>query len=300
MNKSHHKNYNLHKSRYLIVHNCGFCENNWEVWRAHKTNNRWRLLFQKKAMERNASFLRLMCLLWDPLTFVQNVECVPLFTKYFSQCNSTWELQKQIKHIFSSLENITCLRIAVAQSCFISVNQVYHEGIVQFVCGQQRSKVYWRYVLSNMWKRNECLHFKPLKFLISSNIKTAKPAVMSLIFPSRNESYDFYLVETAHIVFAKKKDLRLRKKIWFVEEISPPIAICGNRTWTQREQNHFISSKNVFESHWFKKWATISTNIFFIQLSTTFKWHDLPNEGIHSYFDFGPDVFIRTAKYLVQ
>ena len=145
-------------------------------------------------------------------------------------------------------------------------------------------------------KTKRVFTFQQLKFLVSTNIKSAKLVVMSLIFPSRNVSYDIRWWRWL-ILFLQKNESRLRKTSELLKIFLSQSA-ATEPEFKEDKITSFLAKTCWNATDWGNELQFES--IYFLQLYTTFKRHDLRNEEYHWSFHFGPDVFIRTAKDLDQ
>ena len=99
--------------------------------------------------------------------------------------------------------------------------------------------------------------FQPIKRLVSTTVKRAKPAATFWIFLLRSKNRQYCcLAVTVHVVCNKDESwLRKRKAISIFEEISPPITTKHSRTWTIRGQIQSKYGINVSVSYWLMIWA---------------------------------------------
>ena len=94
--------------------------------------------------------------------------------------------------------------------------------------------------------------FQPIKRLVSTTVKSAKPAAMFWIFLLRIKNYVVW--RWPYTLFRRKDKSRPRKRKTnsFLKEISPPIAV----TRTKKGQIESKYGKNLFVSYWLMIWAT--------------------------------------------
>ena len=110
--------------------------------------------------------------------------------------------------------------------------------------------------------------FQPIKFLVSTTPKSAKPAVECLVFFQERKANADRIWRWWYMLFCRKDDSRLRIAVSFDDEFSPPIRIYRNRTWTEEGQHHCKFGLNVLSWYWLKNLARLSTvELFYICLA---------------------------------
>ena len=102
--------------------------------------------------------------------------------------------------------------------------------------------------------------FQPIKRLVSTTVKSAKPVATFLIFLLRNKNQQLCCLAVMEDIALQENEsqLRKRKAISIFDEISPPITIKHIRTWTKKGQIESNYGRNVSLSYWLMIWATYS------------------------------------------
>ena len=113
--------------------------------------------------------------------------------------------------------------------------------------------------------------FQPIKRLVSTTVKSAKPAVTfwKLLLRTKNQQL-CCLAVMEHIALQERRVATTKKKSHLhFEEISPPITTKHIRTWTKKGQMESNYRINVSVSFWltiqlhfqfFESFCSISTN----------------------------------------
>ena len=111
--------------------------------------------------------------------------------------------------------------------------------------------------------------FQPKKRLVSTTVKSAKPAAMFWSFLLRTKNWQLCCLSvTVHFVLQERRVATTKKKnnLHF-KEISPPITTKHIRTWTRRGPIESKNGINLFVSYWLLICATYSNFKSFFSIS---------------------------------
>ena len=110
---------------------------------------------------------------------------------------------------------------------------------------------------------------QPIKRLVSTTVKNAKPASTIWIFVLMTKNRQLRcLAVTVHIVLQEKRVATTQNKaICIVEKIAPPITSKHIRTWTKKCSNESEYRINVSVSYWLMIWVTYSFLTSFFSVS---------------------------------
>ena len=147
-------------------------------------------------------------------------------------------------------------------------------------------------------KMKSLFTFKPIKLLVFTILKAAKPALTCSTFHSGNKSpHWFYLEEMVHVTLPKRRVATIERHL-FAEKFSPKNTIYSNRTWTEKRKIHSMYVLNV---GWGNELGFLFSVTFYnFNLYSRSMMFAVSNGGIQSFLDFSPDAVILTVKDLVK
>ena len=97
--------------------------------------------------------------------------------------------------------------------------------------------------------------FQPVKRLVSTTVKSVKPAATFWIFLLRTKNQQLCCLVVMNTLLCKRDESRLRKTVSIFEGIPPPITTKHMRTWTKKGQNESKYGIYVFISYCLMIWA---------------------------------------------
>ena len=136
--------------------------------------------------------------------------------------------------------------------------------------------------------------FQPIKWQVSSTVRSAKPAVMFWIFLLRTKNQQLCCFwRWWYTLLCKKAESRLRERytISTFEEISPPITIKHTRTWPKKGKNHSLWGPIVSTAHWL---------IQLTKKSFTFSFYTLSVYSKATHFSQSPTAILKSLSILDQ
>ena len=143
------------------------------------------------------------------------------------------------------------------------------------MCGQQSTRDCLEKVIVQHVDIKCVFIIQTRKRLISTNVKSAKPAAAFWIFLLRTKNRQLCcLAVMVHIVWQKRWVATTKNKtISIFEEVSPPIASKHIQTWTKKDRSYSVYGMIVSTPHLLiqltKTWFTVSFLTFSVFIKET-------------------------------
>ena len=190
-----------------------------------------------------------------------------LFVHKVPSCyNSTYRRHKQTKPVFYSIKKWTCYP---TKNCYF-MSLFNQPSLERKICvWTTKYKRLLEMCIVQYVEMKSAFTFQPVKCLVSTTVKSAKPAATFSIF-FYGPKADIYVVwRWWNTLLFKKDELRRQKRraISFFEEISPPVTIKHTRTWAKKGKSHSSYGLIVWTPHCLIELTKNSLTFSFFTLS---------------------------------